>query len=429
LFCFFFYSGGDVIYSGRGDLHDIKYNTQGVRSSLFALKNQSKVMSTYTGIPIDEEFCTYTISVYPTKAYEQEFKTSNPIIFASFIVLVFIMVCISFLLYDSKVKQHQDVVMDSALRSNAVVSSLFPSAVRDKILNEANIDSGATTDVTVGHSMMGQIKSNYFKRTNKTNSVSCRDPTSDADFTEALCILDTPPIADLYPETTVFFADIAGFTQWSATRGPNDVFVMLETVYGSFDHVARSLGIFKVETIGDSYVAVVGLPTPRENHATVMVEFSRRILLVLKDATAVLVPKLGRDVRTLDLRIGLNSGPTTAGVLRGEKSRFQLFGDTVNTAARMESNGLPGRIHCSESTASCLKLDGNGSWLTQRDTLIEAKGKGTLQTYWVESEAEFCNNPATTKIFGALGAFNDVDDDSEVEPGSDGTDRIETASC
>jgi hypothetical protein len=84
------------------------------------------------------------------------------------------------------------------------------------------------------------------------------------------------------------------------------------------------------------------------------------------------------------LRFGLNSGPTTAGVLRGEKGRFQLFGDTVNTAARMESNGDTDRIHISQSTVDLLIADGKAHWLTPREMAIHAKGTGIMQTYWCE---------------------------------------------
>lgn len=93
---------------------------------------------------------------------------------------------------------------------------------------------------------------------------------------------------------------------------------------------------------------------------------------------------LGPETSTLDLRIGLHSGEVTAGVLRGEKSRFQLFGDTVNTASRMESNGKRGKIQVSETTASRLRQAGKEAWLTPREDLVEAKGKGKMQTYWVE---------------------------------------------
>jgi class 3 adenylate cyclase len=82
------------------------------------------------------------------------------------------------------------------------------------------------------------------------------------------------PIAELYPETTVLFADLAGFTSWSSTRQPTQVFTLLETLYGAFDAIAKQRGVFKVETIGDCYVAVVGLPTPRAHHAVVMARFA-----------------------------------------------------------------------------------------------------------------------------------------------------------
>ena len=88
-----------------------------------------------------------------------------------------------------------------------------------------------------------------------------------------------------------------------------------------------------------------------------------------------------------EMRVGLHSGSTTAGVLRGDKGRFQLFGDTVNTASRMESNGVRGRIHVSQATADALTVAGKASWLTPRDDKIEAKGKGLMQTYWVATSS------------------------------------------
>jgi len=99
-----------------------------------------------------------------------------------------------------------------------------------------------------------------------------------------------------------------------------------------------------------------------------------------------LVAMLGEDTRELQMRIGLHSGPVTAGVLRGDKGRFQLFGDTVNTAARMESNGQPGRIHVSGDTAKLLIDAGHDRWVSKRQDLIEAKGKGTMQTYWISRQ-------------------------------------------
>jgi len=134
----------------------------------------------------------------------------------------------------------------------------------------------------------------------------------------------------------------------------------------------------------DCYVAVTGLPTPQPNHAIIMTHFARDCRNKMQEVIQELESELGSDTRLLALRIGLHSGPTTAGVLRGAKSRFQLFGDTVNTSARMESNGEKNRIHVSAATADLLVAAGKGLWVKKRTDLVEAKGKGKMQTYWVE---------------------------------------------
>jgi class 3 adenylate cyclase len=151
----------------------------------------------------------------------------------------------------------------------------------------------------------------------------------------------------------------------------------------SIVELAARLRVFKVETIGDCYVAVTGLPDPQPSHAPKMVRFASGCILKMSQLVHELSVTLGPDTRDLKLRVGLHSGPVTAGVLRGQKARFQLFGDTVNTAARMESLGVPERIHCSGSTAKYLRDAGRANWLVARDELVSAKGKGEMQTYFV----------------------------------------------
>jgi hypothetical protein len=139
----------------------------------------------------------------------------------------------------------------------------------------------------------------------------------------------------------------------------------------------------KVETIGDCYVAATGLPDPQLDHALRMTKFARECLFKVPGLLQKLQTTLGPDTLALDMRFGLHSGPVTAGILAGEKSRFQIFGDTVNTAARMESTGQRGKIHVSHPTAELITAGGKGRWLTPRDELVEAKGKGLMKTYWV----------------------------------------------
>lgn len=172
------------------------------------------------------------------------------------------------------------------------------------------------------------------------------------------------------------FGDIVGFTAWSSTREPSQVFTLLETIYHDFDSVAKRRRVFKVETVGDCYVAVCGLPDPRKDHAVVMARFARECLMSLLLLTKKLEVLLGPDTGDLAIRIGLHSGPVTAGVLRGERARFQLFGDTMNTASRMESTGVPNRIQISQQTANYLGKAGKDSWFTKREDNVMVKGKG-----------------------------------------------------
>lgn len=171
-------------------------------------------------------------------------------------------------------------------------------------------------------------------------------------------------------------------------REPSQVFTLLETIYHAFDVIAKRRRVFKVETVGDCYVAVAGLPEPRKDHHTVMARFARDCMYTFNILTKKLEVSLGPDTGDLGLRTGLHSGQVTAGVLRGERARFQLFGDSVNTTARMESNGMRNKIHISQETADLLVGAGKGHWITPRAEKITAKGKGELQTYWLDLKGD-----------------------------------------
>ena len=136
-----------------------------------------------------------------------------------------------------------------------------------------------------------------------------------------------------------------------------------------------------------SKVAAAGLPTPRHDHAESMSRFATeclgKMLTVVKSLEVLLGPGTGE----LGMRFGLHSGQVMAGVLRGEKSRFQLFGDTVNTASRIETTGARNKIHISSQTAEHLIASNKSHWIKPRATKVMAKGKGELQTYWLVTHA------------------------------------------
>ena len=176
-------------------------------------------------------------------------------------------------------------------------------------------------------------------------------------------------IADRYPATTIVFADLVGFTPWAQRTEPERVVAVLDELFTAFDQLAAENGVEKVKTIGDAYMAVAGAPEPRADHAQAAVQFSRGML----EAVAAMRQRLGID---LEIRVGIASGPVVGGVIGERRLTFDLWGDTVNLASRLESSGLPGRIQVASSTRDLL---GNDVGLEERE--IDIKGMGRLSAY------------------------------------------------
>lgn len=179
------------------------------------------------------------------------------------------------------------------------------------------------------------------------------------------------PIADSVPEVTILFADLVGFTPLSLELRPEEMIGLLNRVFAEFDRLAQEHGVEKITTLGDGYIAVAGVPVHRSDHAEAVAAFA----IDMQDAVARVATELGRDLR---IRIGINTGgPVVAGVIGTTRYLYSIVGDAMNTASRMESHGVPGRIQVSESTYQRL---GDRYEFEDRG-FIEVKGKGPMHTY------------------------------------------------
>ena len=179
-------------------------------------------------------------------------------------------------------------------------------------------------------------------------------------------------IADVFPDVTVLFADLVGFTRMSEQLPPAELVAMLNKIFSMFDQLAEKHGLEKIKTIGDEYMAASGLPMPRPDHAEAMAEMALDMLAVIERFNA----KRNRGVR---IRIGMNCGPVTAGIIGTKKFAYDLWGDTVNIASRMESHGIANAIQVTEATYKRLRH----KYAFQRRGIIHVKGKGALCTYFL----------------------------------------------
>lgn len=183
---------------------------------------------------------------------------------------------------------------------------------------------------------------------------------------------DNPSIAEHFAEVSVLFADIVGFTALSTTMSPVDVVQLLNRLFSEFDHLADQHGLEKIKTIGDAYMVVGGLPIERADHAEAIADMAL-------DMQRALIHVNTMCNYNLSIRIGIHTGPVIAGVIGTRKFMYDLWGDTVNTASRMESCGVPNRIQVTETVYHRL----NYAYYFQERGTLEIKGKGTMRTYFL----------------------------------------------
>jgi adenylate cyclase len=193
-------------------------------------------------------------------------------------------------------------------------------------------------------------------------------PRSIADKLKA----QTQPIADHFVSASILFADVVDFTPWSERLQPADVVGYLDHLFSHFDDLAERYGLEKIKTIGDCYMAAAGVPTPRPDHARALALMALDMLEAMRSDDEV--GHLG-----LELRVGINSGPVVAGVIGRKRFLYDLWGDAVNTASRMESQSTPGEIQITRTTYELLKDD----FVCRPRGTILVKGKGHMETWYL----------------------------------------------
>ena len=180
------------------------------------------------------------------------------------------------------------------------------------------------------------------------------------------------PIADQIGTASILFADVVDFTPWSERLTPAEVVGYLDHLFSHFDELAERYGLEKIKTIGDSYMVAAGVPTPRPDHARALSLMALDMLEAMRSEEQV--GNLG-----LDLRVGINSGPVVAGVIGRKRFLYDLWGDAVNMASRMESHGTPGRIQITRATYELV----TDEFVCEPRGTVAVKGKGEVEAWYL----------------------------------------------
>lgn len=188
-------------------------------------------------------------------------------------------------------------------------------------------------------------------------------------------------VADSFNEVTILFSDLKNFTVFSSKLAPSELVTFLNAMYVEFDKILVAHGLYKVEIIGDAYFAVAGCPIFQEDHAIRVASAGQCLIEIIP----IICKRLSVDIQ---IRVGIHTGPTVAGVVGVKDPRYHLFGDSVVLAEEMESGGFPGKVHCSDVTYNKLK---NDFTCTPRGFSDTSSGK--IRTYFVEQDCSGCTYP------------------------------------
>ena len=184
------------------------------------------------------------------------------------------------------------------------------------------------------------------------------------------------PVADQFADVTVIFADVVEFTPLAERLGPKRTVLLLNDLFRRFDQAALRLGVEKIETTGDGYLAVGGAPGALDQHVEAVADFALEVLAAAR-ATRI------SEAEHVQIRVGMHTGPVFAGVIGESRFHYKIFGETVNTASRLQGLSKPGRVLVSEATYKRLQ----GAYVLEDHGTVDLKGHGPMRTYWLVSAA------------------------------------------
>jgi class 3 adenylate cyclase len=207
-------------------------------------------------------------------------------------------------------------------------------------------------------------------------------------------------IAENYDNVTVLFADVVNFTALSGRISAKELVSLLNRIFSAFDQLAQRYGVEKIKTIGDGYMAAAGVPARRPNHPQAIAEMA----IAMQET---ITQFLSDDGQPFQLRIGISTGPVVAGVIGTSRFSFDLWGETVNLASRMQTLGLPGEIQVTAATYEALKAE----WDLEERGLIEVKGVGAMRTFLLKGK-----KPYRVEVATAAEALSPISPTSSISP-------------
>ena len=365
--------GSHATFLGEGDLHDPTFDHMVDSTHMAYLID---VPGDFAGSHLDFEHCPFTLHIYPSDSFFQGYHSGGPAIVASTLVALFVVSIAIFLGYDRMNARRRE--RDS--KSVVVLERMFPQSEVKPSLRKR---------------VLSRLR---WAKKNPKYKPGAEPPHFKATIRALPGINGSEKMKDdPFSNATVMFVDVDGLESRTKNKEPEVKNSLLDTIHRSLNVIAKRHGIFQVEMAGDCFVAVTGMQNSEDDHAAIMAHFAcdcrKRMVEVFKS-----IPAKG-----LSLRFGIHSGHVQAGLYGNESSRFQLFGDTVDTTYQMLTNGKPNKIHISVETAELLNLAGKSHWISPRKDVVLVRGKGEMSTFWIKPKA-CLPNEKSAELFDKTGS-------------------------